>query len=103
MQLSDKIEKIKAFAFRYKYGLAGAFFIIWMFFFDNHNYFYQRKLSMEIQGLEKDKAYFLEEIEKNKERLLKLKGDKKALEKFAREKYLMKKEDEIIFIFIEEE
>jgi cell division protein FtsB len=101
MQIPDKIEEIKAFASRYKFGLAFAFFVIWMIFFDNHNYFYQKKLTLEKEGLEKDRAYFLDEIEKNKERLLK--GDKNALEKFAREKYLMKRDDEIIFIFVEEE
>ena len=61
----------------------------------------RRKLST-IESLEKEKAYFIEKIETDRNRIHELKTNKKNLEKFAREQYLMKKENEDIFILIEE-
>ena len=51
-----------------------------------------------IKNLETEKAYYEQETEKNTRRLQELKSDKHDLEKFARERYLMKKADEDVFV-----
>ena len=52
--------------------------------------------------LEKDKRYYTTEIANNKESLNELMSSMDNLEKFAREKYLMKRDNEDIFVFVEE-
>jgi cell division protein DivIC len=55
-----------------------------------------------LQKLEEEKKFFIEEIKKDNEELNDLKTNPKTLEKFAREKYLMKKDNEEIFVIVEE-
>ena len=81
-----------------KYFLAGGFFIVWMLFFDQRDFFQQRSQRAELKKLEAKKTYYLEEIEKTKKELQDIQSNPAALEKFARERYLMKKEGEDIFI-----
>ena len=56
----------------------------------------------KLNKLKKEKQYYLEEIEKAEKKMDDLKNNKESLEKFAREEYLMKKENEDIFIFVDE-
>ena len=49
-----------------------------------------------------DKVYYLTEIEQNKKDMQELMGDKAHLEKFARERFLMKKDNEDIFLIVPE-
>ncbi len=81
-----------------KYLLAGSFFVVWMLFFDQRDFFQQRERKAELKKLEAKKAYYLEEINKTKQELHDIQSNPAALEKFARERYLMKKEGEDIFI-----
>ena len=81
-----------------KYLLAGGFFVVWMLFFDQRDFFQQRERRAELQKLEAKKKYYLEEISKTKQELQDIQSNPAALEKFARERYLMKKEGEDIFI-----
>ncbi|MDN5205127.1 septum formation initiator family protein [Fulvivirgaceae bacterium BMA10] len=85
------------------YFLFGTFFVVWMLFFDSNDIVSQFKLRKKLKDLEQEKQYYLkrkEEVEKDRKELL---TNQELLEKFAREKYLMKKESEEIFIVIEEE
>lgn len=72
-------------------------FLIWMIFFDENSYVVHRKFNKEIQDLENTISYYEEKIADDKETIKKLK-DSLELERFAREKYLMKKENEDIYI-----
>lgn len=72
-------------------------FIIWMIFFDENSYLVHRKFNKEIQDLENTISFYEEKIAEDKETIKKLK-DSLELERFAREKYLMKKENEDIYI-----
>ena len=74
------------------------FFIVWMLFFDQRDYFQQRERQAELNKLEAKKRYYVEEIEKTRKQLQDLQNNPAALEKFARERYLMKREGEDIFI-----
>ena len=57
---------------------------------------------MELNKLEEEKAFYEEEIKKTITDLEDLKSNPKSLEKFAREKYLMKKDNEELFVIVEE-
>lgn len=63
----------------------------------------QYKLSSDIKTLEKQKEFYLEEISKNQNSLDILNNDTASLEKFARENYFMKKDNEEVFVVVEEE
>jgi cell division protein FtsB len=86
-----------------KYFYVGMGFIIWMIFADQESFVVQYKLSKEINSLEQQKQFYLEEIEKNKSSLEVLTNDTASLEKFARENYYMKKDNEDIFVIVEED
>lgn len=78
------------------------FFIFWMIFFDRNNVFNTYQISKKLGDLQDQKAYFnteIEEVNKLKEELFSTQEKK---EKFAREKYFMKKANEDIFVVIEE-
>lgn len=87
---------------KYKYSILIGFFLLWIGFFDSSNLVSIAKLNKEKRMLEKDRDYYLEEIEKASATRKQLFGNKENLEKFAREKYLMKKDDEDIFIILED-
>ena len=81
-----------------KYLLDGVFFIIWMLFVDQRDYFQQKERRDELRKLEMKKEYYQKEIDKTRKELGDLQNSPAALERFAREHYLMKKEGEDIFI-----
>lgn len=86
-----------------RYTLSIIAFVIWMAFFDQHNILNQVELRAELYQLESDKEYYRAEIMDIREDLEELLSDNAKLEKFAREKYFMKKPDEEIFVFVEED
>jgi cell division protein FtsB len=73
-----------------------------MFFFDTNSLLIHKELNEDIKGLEDNKEFYEEEIAKDKEFLNKMK-DSNEVEKFAREKYYLKKDDEDIFIIEHED
>ncbi len=81
-----------------KYLVASVFFVVWMLFFDQRDYFQLKERQSELQKLEAKKRYYVQEIEKAKKELQDLQNNPAALEKFAREHYLMKKDGEDIYI-----
>lgn len=72
-------------------------FIIWMLFFDENSFLTHREINKEIDKLESTTKYYKEEIDNDKKMIDDL-NDPESLEKFAREKYKMKRENEEIFI-----
>lgn len=72
-------------------------FIVWMLFFDENSWINHREFNIEIKKLEQEKDYYNSQIDQDKELINKL-DDKEELEKFAREEYKMKKENEEIFL-----
>ena len=81
-----------------KYFIASLFFIVWMLFIDQRDYFQQKERRDELHKLEQKKAYYQQEINKTRKELGDLQHSPAALEKYARERYLMKKEGEDIYI-----
>lgn len=83
---------------RNKYVFTSLAFVIWVGFFDENSLIDQVRETIEISRLERDKQFYVEEIRRSKDDLNVLATDQERLERFAREKYLMKKEDEDIFV-----
>ncbi len=79
------------------YVLVLTIFVVWMAFFDTNSLLIHRELQKEVNKLEAQKNFLEKEIEKDKQLLNELK-DPKALEKYAREKYYMKKNNEEVFL-----
>jgi cell division protein DivIC len=85
-------------AFRNFYIVTGLCFLVWMLFLDSNDLISRFKLGAKLRNLDREKVYYQEKIadvEKDRHELM---TDRELLEKFAREKYLMKKETEDIFI-----
>ena len=99
----SKIWHLIAPLIKNKYVIAAIIFIIWVTIFDQNNLLFRKKLSSRINKLEKQKEHYQEEIEKNNRKMQELQSSPDNLEKFAREEYLMKKEEEVLFIIKEEE
>ena len=78
-----------------KYIVATMAFVVWMVFFDQNKLTHQIGLSQEIKELERNKEYYQDQIEIVKEARADLNNN---LEKYAREKYFLKKKDEDVFI-----
>ncbi len=81
-----------------KYLLSLIVFFVWVLFFDQNNLVERYSTHREIRQLEKDKQYFKDRIREDSTRMNELKTDNDNLEKFAREQYLMKRENEDIFV-----
>ncbi|MBA3664993.1 MAG: septum formation initiator family protein [Bacteroidetes bacterium] len=83
-----------------KYFLTTLAIIAWLLFFDKNDVFSQWDLIKKCRKLEKEREYYISSIENNKNELKELQTNKKSLETFAREKYLMKKDNEDVFVFV---
>ena len=85
-----------------KYVIGIIVFVVWIAFFDDNNFIVQYHYKKKLAELRHDEQFYKDEIEKNKKDLYYLTSNKKNLERFAREKFLMKKSNEDIFIFVDE-
>ena len=81
-----------------KYLVALVVFAVIMLFTDHNNIFEQMDRKQELRELQNKKAYYQQEIEKTKKQLADLSNNSAALEKYAREKFLMKRDNEDIFV-----
>lgn len=89
-------------ALKNKFVLTAVLFIIWLLIFDQNNLSERRKSSTEYQQLVEERAYYLKKIEEDRKRINELKTNTDNLEKFAREQYLMKKDNEDIFVIVDD-
>lgn len=76
-------------------------FVLWMVFIDNNDIVSQFTLRSKLKDLEKQKTYYLERKEKIKAEREELLSNYELLEKFAREKYLMKRKTEDLYVIVE--
>ena len=80
-----------------KYVLVLLFFIVWILFLDNYSYLDHRLLNKQIDELQRQKDYYKNEIANDQKNIKQLK-DPAQIEKYAREKYFMKKDSEDVYI-----
>ena len=80
--------------------LTTVLFLTWLIFFDNNNLIERFGMIRENHQLEQDCTYYEERIVNDSARLVELRSSPEMLEKFAREQYLMKKDNEDIFVIV---
>ncbi len=97
------VEKVKGWSSRYLLLGVVAVFLIWLVFFDEFNLIDRFEKESELHELRENEKYYEEQIREDSTRLNELMSGKEELEKFAREQYYMKEEDEDIFLVIPED
>ena len=84
-----------------KYFLSASAFIVWILFFDPRDVFTQIKHRRELKELQASRSWYQKEIAKESIEAEQLKTNPAIIEKYARENYLMKRDNEDIFIIPE--
>lgn len=97
--LQDFWKKLPA-PVRNKYFLTAVAFVAFMVFFDRHDIVTQLRLQRSVNKLESDKVFYEEKIKEAMEERLDMEVNQ---ERFARERYFMQKNNEDVFIIVEEE
>jgi hypothetical protein len=92
----DKIPSI----LKNKYLLTGVAFLVLMLFLDRNNFVSQYKMRKELNGLRKELKFYHDQAQKDSIELSRLTGDSLELEKLGREKYMMKRDSEDIYIIV---
>lgn len=101
MSFIGKVGKKLKLIFLNKYLIVFVSFTVFITFFDNHNLINRWQTHQKINHLENELLFYQEEIKATKQKKNELESSNQNLEKFAREQYLMKKENEDIFIIKE--
>lgn len=86
-----------------KYFLAVLFFLVWMLFFDPKDIGTEIGKKSKYNELQKSEQHLIGQIKETKEELGQLKNSARTIEKYAREKYLMKKDNEDLFIVADQQ
>ncbi|MFD3001261.1 septum formation initiator family protein [Pontibacter toksunensis] len=89
--------------FRNFYFITSFLFLIWMLFFDSNDFITQYQMNKTLSNLEEEKEHYLEKMEEVQQDRKELMSNAELLEKFAREKYLMKRPNEDVFIIVTKE
>jgi hypothetical protein len=84
-----------------KYFLTTLAFVIWLVFFDSNNILNRLKVRDRLNILKKEKRFYLDEIKQDSILTQKLLSDSVELERYARERYLMKKDNEDVYLIID--
>ena len=95
-KIYDKIPRF----IKNKYFLTGVVFIIWMIFLDRNNILSQLGLRSDLHKLRKEEKFYLDETSKDSVELQRLMNDSMEAEKLGREKYIMKKDSEDVFLIV---
>ncbi|MCH2043837.1 MAG: septum formation initiator family protein [Saprospiraceae bacterium] len=98
----DRIKENIPAPLKNKFILSTGIFVLWMFFFDTNSIISQYNLQVTLQELKNKKAYFENEIQETERKHRELFRNNATLEKFARENYIMKKNNEDVFVIVKE-
>lgn len=85
------------------YWVTTFLFFVWMVFFDNDSFYVQLQRKWQVVKIDKEIQFYTKELEKTKIEEKALNESNEYFEKFVRETYLLKKKNEDVFIFTEEE
>jgi len=83
-----------------KYYISLGIFIVYMLVFDRNDLISQYEHYKDLKLLEDQRAYYIKDIESMQKTYLDLTTDQNRLEQFGREKYLMKKDNEDVFVIV---
>jgi cell division protein DivIC len=89
--------------FKNFYFITGLCFTVWLTFLDSNDLISRFKMGAKLRSLENEKEYYQQKVAEVEKDRVELMTNKELLEKFAREKYLMKKESEDIFVIEEKD
>jgi len=81
--------------------VVGLLFIIWIVFFDEHNFIQQLQDKKKLEHLVEQEQIMRDKLKANQQKMMELQTNQENLEKFAREQFHMKKENEDLFLVIE--
>ena len=84
-----------------KYLIATIVFLVWMVFFDHNNLLLHLQYRNELNDLSKSKKYYQGQIDKTKKEVELMQSNPKWMEKVAREQYLMKRDNEDVYLIKE--
>ncbi len=90
------------FFLRSKYFITSILFLVWMTFLDDYNFIYQWKLSKERKELKTKRDFYVAETQRVNKEKKELFSNPANLEKYAREHYYMKRDNEDIFVICRE-
>ena len=99
-RIKDLYQKLPA-PLRNKYLITFIVFLVWIFFIDKFDIITQIKMNKEFKQLKQQQEFYKEEIEKDSTKIYNLNNNLEEQERFARERFLMKKENEDLFIIRE--
>ncbi len=85
-----------------KFFLVTVAFVVWMIFFDKNDLYSQYQYHEQVSKLKHERDFYQIETAKVSKDLDELTSDKARLEKFAREKYFMKKDNEDVFVLVKD-
>lgn len=95
----DKLSSLWSFVCRRKYLITLVIFAVVVGFLDENSIMRRMGYAREESRLRDEIEKYRKEYEENTERLNELAVDSGAIERIAREKYLMKKPNEDIYVF----
>lgn len=84
--------------FKNKFIITTVLFLGWMLFFDHNNLFLHLQYRAELNELKQRKQYYKDQIEQTQKDIDLIKTNPLWMEKVAREQYLMKRENEDVFL-----
>jgi cell division protein FtsB len=84
------------------YIISTLILLVWLVFFDRSNLIKQFDMALELRYLQAQRDFFKQELQDIKKEEKEVLGSYSSLEKYAREKYLMKKEGETVFVLVDE-
>lgn len=87
---------------RNRYVLLLIGFIVYITFFDAHDLISQMQIRWKLHKINEEKHYIESELQNAKAQTIELSTNKIMLEKFAREQYRMKRENEDVFVILNE-
>ncbi|SDP05772.1 Cell division protein FtsB [Mucilaginibacter sp. OK268] len=85
-----------------KFFLVTMAFLVWMIFFDKNDLFSQYEYRRQVNKLKEERDFYKKETDQVNKELDELTSNPQKLEKFAREKYLMKKDNEDVYVIVHE-
>lgn len=83
-----------------RYALTMLAFGIWLMFFDKNDLISQFKLKEQVHKLEQKKKFYTDKIQQINQQKQQLFANNESIEKFAREKYYMKKDNEDVYVIV---
>jgi cell division protein DivIC len=95
------LQKIFDLAHRYRfYSITGGIFLTWVFFIDTYSVFTQIGMYRQINSLENEVEFYDQKIKQTEAQQKEVLGSPQLVEKFARERYLMKKPKETVYVLV---